>query len=81
MMSDFIQYQAPLYGRLTAQSPLYLLCFADGHAFLQRNDSWQRLDDEDNFRAFVALTFEEVFWEWFAAGLSLFVKETAVFPD
>lgn len=45
MNCDLIQYQAPLYGRLTAQPPFYLLCFADSHAFLPSNDSWQRLDE------------------------------------
>lgn len=43
MLTNLIQYQAPLYGRLTAQFPLSPLRFADIQAFLPRYDSWQRL--------------------------------------
>ncbi len=43
MLTDLIQYQSPLYGRLTAQFPLHPLRFADCQAFLPRYDSWQRL--------------------------------------
>jgi len=43
MLTDLIQYQAPLYGRLTAQFPLYPLRFADIPAFLPRYDVQQRL--------------------------------------
>jgi len=43
MLTDLIQYQAPLYGRLTAQFPLYPLRFGDIRAFLPRYDCFQRL--------------------------------------
>jgi len=43
MLTDLIQYQAPLYGRLTAQFPLYPLRFGDIHPFLPHYDSYQRL--------------------------------------
>ena len=43
MLTDLIQYQSPLYGRLTAQFPLYALRFADIHPFLPHYDSFQRL--------------------------------------
>lgn len=43
MLTDLIEYQSPLYGRLTAQFPLYPLAFADTHHFLPRYDSFQRL--------------------------------------
>ena len=43
MLTDLIRYQAPLYGRLTAQFPLYPLRFADISAFLPRYDVQQRL--------------------------------------
>jgi AAA+ ATPase superfamily predicted ATPase len=43
MLTDLIQYQSPLYGRLTAQFPLYALRFADIQPFLPHYDSWQRL--------------------------------------
>jgi uncharacterized protein len=43
MLTDLIQYQAPLYGRLTAQFPLYPLGFGDIGAFLPRYSSFQRL--------------------------------------
>lgn len=43
MLTNLIQYQAPLYGRLTAQLPLYPLRFSEIQPFLPRYDSWQRL--------------------------------------
>ncbi|GIK54584.1 MAG: ATP-binding protein [Chloroflexi bacterium] len=43
MLTDLTQYQAPLYGRLTAQFPLFPLKFSDVVAFLPQYDVYQRL--------------------------------------
>lgn len=43
MLTDLVQYQAPLYGRLTAQFPLDPLHFSDIRAFLPNYDAFQRL--------------------------------------
>lgn len=43
MLTDLIQYQAPLYGRLTAQFPLFPLKFGDVINFLPQYDVYQRL--------------------------------------
>ena len=43
MLTDLIQYQAPLYGRLTAQFPMYELRFQDIKNFLPEYDCYQRL--------------------------------------
>lgn len=43
MLTDLIQYQAPLYGRLTAQFPLYPLKFGEIQAFLPEYDAYERL--------------------------------------
>ena len=38
MLTNLTTYHAPLYGRLTAQFPLYPLCFKDARPFLKRYD-------------------------------------------
>ena len=43
MMTDLVMYQAPLYGRLTAQFPVLPLSFADTREFLPRYDIYKRL--------------------------------------
>ena len=43
MLTDLTTYHAPLYGRLTAQFPLYPLSFPDIIGFLPHYDVWQRL--------------------------------------
>lgn len=43
MLTSLIQYQSPLYGRLTAQFPLYAMRFADIRFFLPNYGSFQRL--------------------------------------
>ena len=43
MLTDLIGYQAPLYGRLTAQFPLYAFKFKDVETLIPRYDVHQRL--------------------------------------
>lgn len=43
MMTELMSYQAPLYGRLTAQFPVWPLSFADIRAFLPKYDVYKRL--------------------------------------
>ena len=43
MLTDLTQYQSPLYGRLTAQFPLYPFRFGEIEAFLPNYDSFQQL--------------------------------------
>ncbi len=43
VMTELMSYQAPLYGRLTAQLPVFPLSFADIQAFLPEYDVYKRL--------------------------------------
>lgn len=43
MMTELLKYQAPLYGRLTAQLPVQLLAFPECVHFLPQYDVYQRL--------------------------------------
>ena len=43
MLTDLIKYQAPLYGRLTAQFPLYPFHFDEVKTFIPAYDVYQRL--------------------------------------
>lgn len=43
MLTDLIRYQAPLYGRLTAQFPLYPFHFDEVKTFIPAYDVYQRL--------------------------------------
>lgn len=43
MLTELTKYRAPLYGRLTAQFPLYPLAYGQTHHFLPRYDVYKRL--------------------------------------
>lgn len=43
MLTELTHYRAPLYGRFTAQFPLYPLSFGQVHHFLPRYDVYKRL--------------------------------------